>query len=212
MVTIKSFVISTIVIAIFCCIGWVFWQQDLKYSLPTPVPQDYKVVPVGAAPNLGQLLQGRQKPILLHFFNPHCPCSRFNAQHFRSLIKQYGQEVDFYALIQDDGYPQKAIERFHEYKMNVQAMFDANGKLAKACGVYSTPQAVLLQPNGSIFYRGNYNKSRYCTQPNTNYAQLALEALLAGKSKPPAFPASATTAYGCQLPAYNDSGGLAGFF
>ena len=47
-------------------------------------------------------------------------------------------------------------------------------------------------------YRGNYNVTRYCRERETEFARLAIESVLSGRTPPP-FPAAATTAYGCPL-------------
>jgi hypothetical protein len=66
-------------------------------------------------------------------------------------------------------------------------------------GVYSTPQVVLVDTQSSIFYRGNYNLSRYCLSKNTKFAELAIQDLLAGKTAP-SFLSLVTEPYGCSLP------------
>ena len=71
--------------------------------------------------------------------------------------------------------------------------------LAARCGVYSTPQAVLIGADHTLFYRGNYNKSRYCTDKATNYAQMAVDSLLGAKADA-SFPLAALKSYGCELP------------
>ena len=50
-----------------------------------------------------------------------------------------------------------------------------------------------------LYYRGNYNRAKYCTDPRTSYAQKALDSLLAD-APPPMMGVIATQAYGCQLP------------
>ena len=79
-------------------------------------------------------------------------------------------------------------------------MTDTDGRIATACGVYSTPQAAILDGTGRLFFRGNYNVSRYCLAPGSEFARIALESLLAGKPAP-VFPEIAMVAYGCELPA-----------
>jgi hypothetical protein len=74
--------------------------------------------------------------------------------------------------------------------------------IAASCGVYSTPQAAILNSDHSLYYRGNYNKSRYCTDKKSNYAQMAIDSLLK-ENAVPAFNASALKAYGCELPNCN---------
>ena len=49
-----------------------------------------------------------------------------------------------------------------KFGLDIPVLFDSS--LAKACGVYSTPQAVLIDNNQNLYYRGNYNRSRYCTR------------------------------------------------
>ena len=81
----------------------------------------------------------------------------------------------------------------------VIVIHDNADSLALACGVYSTPQAVIIDSDQKLFYRGNYNKSRYCTLKESNYAEIALKALVAGQEPPPSNQL-ATKSYGCELP------------
>ena len=73
------------------------------------------------------------------------------------------------------------------------------GPLAHAVGIYSTPQAAVLDADGGLFYQGNYNLTRYCRDRETEFARLALERLRLG-APAPQFVSAATVAYGCPLP------------
>lgn len=199
--TLKVFVVSILITSIFTTIGFIFWQTDLKYSQPTPVPVNYMPPSQGEAVRLEGIPLQKDKPTLLHFFNPACPCSKFNFDHFRSLAIRYAEDVTFVVVLQDLE-KEEAIAAFEDYGMNVPALYDQDGQLAKTCGVYATPQAVLLDGTGKIYYRGNYNKSRYCTIPGSNYTQMALDSLLANKTIPQ-FEMQAYRPYGCQLPSDN---------
>lgn len=190
----------SIVVLIFAislaAIGKIFWEQELKYARPTPVPEDY--TPVQVKQKLDQhiaLLRKGDKPKHLHFFNPDCPCSRFNRAHFSSLLRKYGDKIDFYIVIPHKENLEQVAEEFDD---TVPVIVDKNKKIAKACGVYSTPQAVVIDSAGRLYYKGNYNKARYCTNASTSYAALALKFLLDGKPAP-YFGLSSTTAYGCEL-------------
>ena len=82
-------------------VGYAFWQQDLKYSQPTPKPAFQKEVPFGSEMDLpGVPRFGDGKPLFLHFFNPSCPCSRFNLDHVRALVRQQKDRVHFVAVLQ----------------------------------------------------------------------------------------------------------------
>lgn len=184
------------VMLLFGGISWIFWKNEIKYTLPTPVPKSYSPVHVGDEIILEGKLEVNKKPVFFHFFNPACPCSRFNIPHVRSLVKKYGNQIDFnIVVISKNTFTEKEIR--DKFDLQVPVLFDEN--IAKACGVYSTPQAVILDANNTLYYRGNYNKSRYCTDKNSNYAQMAIDSLL-NKSYQPSFSQYALKAYGCELP------------
>jgi hypothetical protein len=178
-------------------ISWLFWSQELQYQLPTALPANYKEIKPGE-PLALRLPFGSngQKPVFLHFFNPDCPCSKFNIRHFKDLVRTYGDEIDFaiVAMTPGEEYSEEDIQ--DRFDLQLPISFDTT--LAKDCGVYSTPQAVIIEKN-KLFFRGNYNKSRYCTDPETNYAQMAIDSLLLHKNNLP-FGPLAYKAYGCELP------------
>ncbi len=189
--------LSIILSLILCAIGLLFWHQELKYLRPTPVPRDYKVVLTNEVLRFDDKLlsQKHSKPKLLHFFSPDCPCSRFNLKHFFSLRRKYINEVDFYVVISN-------AERIEATKKmidpDIPILIDTDKKLATACGVYSTPQAVLIQTDNKLYFRGNYNRSRYCIDKSSNYVQMALDSLSMQKA-PPHFSELATKSYGCGI-------------
>ena len=82
----------------------------------------------------------------------------------------------------------------------IEIVVDGDGELGRQTGVYATPQAVLVDSAGRLYFRGNYNLSRFCNVRETEYARIALEAMLAGK-RPVAVPPEADKAIGCPLPA-----------
>jgi len=192
-----------IVIAWLCLllagIGFLFWRSEWIYHLPTPVPPHYQDIRPGARIDLSrQLLPVSNKPLLLHFFNPDCPCSRFNIAHFKALVSQYHGQADFaIVLMSDKPYTGDEIREKFGFSYPVPVLKDS--ALARACGVYSTPQAVILDGEQKLFYRGNYNRSRYCSDERSSYARIALDGLLHHRSTPISDPL-ALTAYGCQLP------------
>jgi hypothetical protein len=175
-----------------------FWYQDWQYSLPTPRPSSLRQPPLGTRLELPADLPARQKPTFIHFFNAECPCSRFNVDHVRDLIRQFGDRVTFAAVVESD-HRRDALSAFNALDLGIPATVDSAVNIASRYGVYSTPQAVILDQDGKLYYRGNYNLSRYCVDPATEFARIALEKILANLPKPP-LPAEATVAYGCPLP------------
>jgi peroxiredoxin len=183
--------------ALFICT--LFWYSEWRYSLPTPVPAQYHDVNTGEHIDISAKLNtGKNKPVFLHFFNPNCPCSRFNMPHFKELADRYADKIDFAVIVMtaDKDYSETTVRE--KYGLTIPVLFDTS--IATTCGVYSTPQAVLIDADKTLYYRGNYNTSRYCSDKKTEYARIAIDSLLARKHEP-LFSKYASTAYGCSLPA-----------
>ena len=174
------------------CVGCVFWKQELKYRLPTPVPTSYAPVKVGTPVSFGQSISNN-KARFLHFYSPDCPCSRFNVQHLRTLIGNYKDSISIAVVVSSTRDLEKARKAFGE---ELEYITDRDGTIARSCGVYSTPQAAIIDGNGKLYYRGNYNISRYCTSRATNFAEISLLALMKNQV-PPQFGLLATESYGC---------------
>ena len=135
--------------------------------------------------------------MVLHFFNPDCPCSLFNISQFKSLVKEYGSKIDFAVVVLTSKSKYTAKDIQGKFDLALPVVFDSS--YAAVCGVYSTPQAAIINTDQHLYYRGNYNKSRYCTDKKTNYAEIAITALLDQQSQL-TLDAAATVSYGCTLP------------
>jgi len=182
---------------LFSAIAALFWYNELVYHLPTPVPANYKAVNRGRVIDLSSALTiYNDKPVFIHFFNPSCPCSRFNIANFREIYTQYNHQLNFIVVVMSSK-KYSVTEIQSRFGIDIPVLFDAS--IATRCGVYSTPQAVVLDAQHKLYYRGNYNQSRYCTDEKTNYARLAIEGLLQ-RNNNLTFSPFALKAYGCSLP------------
>jgi thiol-disulfide isomerase/thioredoxin len=196
----KQGLIYSFTIFLLGLIAYIFWWQEIQYTLPTPIPNNYTPVLTNTKPILtDNQLFSFEKPVFIHFFNPHCPCSKFNLEHIKYLVKTYQKDVNFYVVmsVEED---ETLVTSFKEsFGLPISIYFDKNKQLATSLGVYSTPQAVILDKSSMLYFRGNYNKTRYCTDKKTNFAEIAIQNLLEGKIAP-IFPIIATQSYGCELP------------
>lgn len=198
----KNRLVIAWLILLSCGIAYIFWQYQWKYSLPTPMPANYHDVSRGTLiklPASARLTQtAAEKPLFLHFFNPDCPCSRFNMPQFKALVDQYSDKVDF-AIVVMSPKSFTAAELQKKFGLSHPLPVLRDSAIAAACGVYSTPQAVLIDGHGQLYFRGNYNRSRYCTDERTGFAKQALDGLLQNNYSL-TFGPQALKAYGCQLP------------
>ncbi len=202
------------VVGIFSILAYLYWQQEIQYLLPTPKPHALKEVNKGENID-ASIIDAPSKGLFIHFFNGECPCSRFNIKDFERMVKAYQHKIDFKVYIQCEDCDQQKVQAFkNKFDFDISVSLDPNGKAAASVGVYSTPQAVLLDSNQVVFYKGNYNKARFCVSKNTAFAEKAIKAYLNGEAAP-AFPEVAYLAYGCTLPANkkeNEHDFITGFF
>lgn len=187
-----------------------FWYQDWRYSLPTPRPPHLRETPLGTFIDIPMvtgidLIHRSKRPVLLHFFNPDCPCSRFNIDHVRALHQQFADRVDFVAVL-EGVHADQLRQQFARLDFPLSVIVDTDRSLADSTGVYATPQAVILDRERRLHYCGNYNASRYCIAPQTEYARLALEDLLQETTTLAPRSAAASRPYGCPLPAFCEKG------
>ena len=195
----KAIFFSVFASSALCLIGWIFWEHEIKYASPTPLPDHFKDVSIGSRIDLGPMNVSSGKSTVLHFFNPDCPCSKFNMKDFESLSKKYANRVNFYIVLQTDN--EDAENEFKKrYELNLPVLPDRGGIISDMCGIYSTPQAVILDKNSVIYFKGNYNKSRFCTRKQTRYVEIALDSLVQDKPLPMFVQAELTLPYGCTLP------------
>jgi len=183
-------------------IGWIFWEQEAKYVLPTPVPLEFKDVKLGASIDLSAYHISQGRIAMLHFFNPDCPCSRFNMMEFERIASKYRDQADVYVVIQssDEG----DAEKFRtKYDLNLPILLDNDGTISDRCGIYSTPQSVLLDNESKLYFKGNYNAARYCARKETSFAEIAMDHLLKGETLPLWVTTELTLPYGCTLPSDN---------
>jgi len=200
-VTIRKLILFSIVIPTTgILIGWVFWKQGLQYALPTPVPSNFVDVKAGTTVDLvKEIPSAGGKPTLLHFFNFDCACSRFNMRDFESMAKQYGNDVNFYVVIQSEDEGDR--DRFKKkYDLDIPTILDKDGTISDKCGIYATPQGVLLDKDFTIYFKGNYNLARYCTKKETKFAELAIGHLLKNEPLPLALQYALKEPFGCSLP------------
>jgi len=192
----RILIASVFLAAIGATIVWLFWQTELKYTQPTPVPEGYREIYVNEKVYVGDTTSPRlEKPVFYHFFTTNCPCSRFNLKHFNQLKRTFEDRMDFYVVVPAEDDLEEARAYFEGETKIIQ---DINKEFAIKTGVYSTPQAVIITEDRKLYFRGNYNKARYCTDPLSNYAQMALDSLWQS-APPPDFGPLANIAYGCGI-------------
>ncbi len=149
----------------------------------------------------------RHKATVFLFVATDCPNSNTYAPVMARLDREYSPRGIAFFNVYSDPSETAATVRKHDadFKTPFAALLDPQQVLARETGARSTPEAVVVGPDGKQLYRGEVDnrfvalgKTRY--QPTENDLQEALDAILAGK--PVAHPV--TRVLGCAIPGISE--------
>jgi hypothetical protein len=168
-------------------IGAAFLREEARYALPEPAPEDFQDVALGTVVKHPSLA-GNRKAVLLHFHSGKCPCSRYAIEHLAELARRFRHDIEFVSVTSDGQ---------GDFPWATRKIQDSDASLAAAVGIYATPQAALLDENGKLLFHGSYNRSRFCSDVESQYVRVAIEDFLGGKSQ--RSQPGAAKAFGCAL-------------
>lgn len=113
-------------------------------------------------------------PVALHFWDPDCPCTRFNTPHVRDLMAAYAEKGMRFVVLT----PTAALQTRAREEFGPQVEIRVAGPLDPL----SSPAAVLLDGQGQLAYFGPYSTGANCTTGNGDYVELVLNELDAGNN------------------------------
>jgi hypothetical protein len=126
---------------------------------------------------------------VLLFIMTDCPIANFYAPEIQRICAEFGAKGAGCALVYEDVAPDSQAVRKHldDFRYhNIPALLDADRKVARQAGATMTPQAVVLDHQGKVRYRGRIDDfyaglGKPRRQATTHELQDALVAVLAGK-------------------------------
>ena len=151
----------------------------------------------------------RGKLVVLEWHNNGCPYTRkhYNSGNMQNLQKQWtARGVVWFTVISSapgkQGYVNANDENTYMSKMGAAptaALLDPTGAIGHSYDAKTTPQMIVINPQGVIVYDGAIDNRPTSDlkdiQGATNYVTLALEQSLAGKN----VDVAATRPYGCSV-------------
>lgn len=111
------------------------------------------------------------KPTLIHFHDPNCPCSRFVVPDVKNITDSFLNEVHIRVLVPDASAIAKASRLF-----GVEAEVAAIELQPVA-----SPAAWLVASNGQTVYLGPYSDSGICSISESHQVAALLSDLLSGQ-------------------------------
>jgi thiol-disulfide isomerase/thioredoxin len=143
------------------------------------------------------------KATVLMFVATDCPNSNTYAPVLARLYREFSPRgVAFFNVYSDPSETASTVRKHDaDFLTPFAALLDPHQTLARQTGARSTPEAVILDPDGKVLYRGRvddrfvaFGTTRY--QPTENDLQEALDAVLRGL----AVPHPVTRTVGCAIP------------
>jgi cytochrome oxidase Cu insertion factor (SCO1/SenC/PrrC family) len=154
------------------------------------------------------LAQFKGKTVVLEWFNPECPFVRLSHTQgsLKGLATKYTKGGDVVWLAINSGAPGKQgagedanKEAIAKYGIDYPVLIDNTGKVGKQYGAERTPHMYVIDPEGTLVYRGAIDNSPDAEGKSpeggklVNYVDTALAALKTGAK----IETSETKAYGC---------------
>lgn len=176
------------------------WHFSVRYAMAVKPPSDWKLPipekappsPIAELPN-GLRLAGDGPVRVLNFWDPDCACSRFQAEPIRRAVSA-SAEARWVTVV--PGGREVAARAEREFP-GVEAVSDADGRIARAFGVPAAPAAAVIDRRGRLVYVGSYNVARFCDDERTAYAAEAVAAALRGERP----KVASVPFFGCGSPA-----------
>ena len=139
---------------------------------------------------------GAGSPSLVVFTSTSCPVAKRYTTRLNRLYEKYKDRVQIAAVFSNErDTAEAARQHAEEFGIQFPAVVDGSGAVARRFGASMTPQAFALDAEGRLKYRGAIDNDRYETRVTQNYAQNALDDLLAGRDP----IVAETAAFGCTL-------------
>jgi len=138
------------------------------------------ILSLGAtAPN--KVSQNKAKVYI--FLAAGCPCAYSHQATFGSMIRKYGDKVDFYAVFIDKNDDQEEIDdMMKNLDWKLETILDKDKVLAKQYRPRVTTNCVLVSPSGLLLYKGAVDDSvQNFGQVVNFYLRSALEDYFAGR-------------------------------
>ncbi len=177
------------------------WMASVAFGMR--VLFDYENAPgrVGALPTAwpaAQIERTADRPILVMFAHPHCPCTRASVGELAQLMARLEGKVQAYVVFvrpkgAGDDWDATDLRRRAEAIPGVKVVIDADGAEARRFGAETSGHTLLFGANGRLLFNGGITASR--GHAGENVGESAIVALVTNQT-----PArTQTRVFGCAL-------------
>lgn len=142
-----------------------------------------------------------KKAVVLFFVSPYCPTSNTFVSEMNKIAAEYGANIAFDFVHADPDLKLTDILQHTELNaIKAPVLMDKEQRLAHLTHATTTPETVVLAPDGKVLYQGRINDlylgpTKRQRKATTKELRDALDAIIADK----AVPVAKTDAVGCKI-------------
>jgi hypothetical protein len=141
-----------------------------------------------------------EKPLLVMFAHPRCPCTKASLGELERLATQAKDKFETVVLFyepegESDAWTKTASIDLARSIPNVRVILDKNGEVARRFGAETSGQTVLYDHNGKLLFSGGITGSRGHLGENNGFDSV-LKLL---KNEPTLLTKKTTQVFGCGL-------------
>jgi hypothetical protein len=184
--TTKNILSWGLVISWLLIMAFAFWWFELRWY--QQVDFQYSDALFDSSQMLDEQIAGnsdQSAAIVVHYYDPKCPCTRFNNEHVLELITTYqAKGVHFMVKVPDEAAKRSAQGVFGDVEVQV---------ISASSAPSASPAALVVDAQGLPVYVGPYSPGAVCTSKSGDFVGLALDDMLSGKD----FKQTVNLANGC---------------
>ena len=139
------------------------------------------------------------------FIAEECPICNYMGKPLSQIAKKYENNVSFHAVfpVKNSNYKTSQLFKQQYDMLSFETLLDKDQQIAKKLGATVTPEVVITDDHGEIFYRGRVNSAYYAPgkmkhSSIKNDLDEALAAITSGKNVVQPWP----SAIGCYITTY----------
>lgn len=120
------------------------------------------------------------KPVsVVHFWNPECPCNRFNEVHVKKIISEYADKnVQFTIMVSGNSAEKRKLQEDRARKIFThQAVINIRSDWPMEKGPPSSPAVGVINNHGELVYFGPYSLGANCSPDKGKFVENILDHL-----------------------------------
>ena len=122
---------------------------------------------------------------VVHFWNPDCPCNRFNESHVKKIITDYAEKNVQFTIVVSGQSAKVRNQRYEQAKeiFSHPSVKEIRNDWPMQKGPPSSPAVGVLNSDGELIYFGPYSLGARCAPDKAKFVETVLDGLYKNKAR-----------------------------